>query len=71
MLKWLIRIENHSHKVAQTWFVLHETRHTIVFGIYYCFEVVRIESYSHVLEYYVLSCDFMDFKAFLALSRIK
>ena len=31
-----------AHKVAQTWFVLHETWHTTLFGIYYCVEVVRI-----------------------------
>ena len=60
-----------AHEVAQTWFVLHETWHTIVFGTYYCVQVVRIENHSQMLEKYVLSCDFMGFKAFLALSRIK
>ena len=39
-----------AHKVAQTWFVLHETWHTTLFGIYYFVEVVRIEKYSHMLE---------------------
>ena len=39
-----------ADKVAQTWFVLHETKHTTLFGIYYCVEVVRIENHSHVLE---------------------
>ena len=37
-------------KVAETLFVLHETRHTILFGIYYCVEVFRIENHSHMLE---------------------
>ena len=39
-----------AHIVAQTWFVLHETWHTTLFGIYYCVEVVRIENHSHILE---------------------
>ena len=38
------------HKVAQTWFFLHETWHTILFGIYYCVEVVRNENHSNMLE---------------------
>ena len=38
------------HKVDQTWFVFHETWHTILFGIYYCVEVVRNEIHSHMLE---------------------
>ena len=38
------------HKVAQTFFVLHETWHTTLFGIYYCVELVRHESYSHMPE---------------------
>ena len=38
------------HKVAQTWFVLHETWHTTLFGIYYSVEVVRIENNSDMLE---------------------
>ena len=38
------------HKVAQTWFVLHETWNTTLFGIYYCIYVVRIENQSHMLE---------------------
>ena len=32
-----------SHKVAQTQFFLHETWPTILFGKYYCLEVVRIK----------------------------
>ena len=39
-----------AHKVAQTWFVLHETWHTTLFGIYYCVEVVRILNHSHMLD---------------------
>ena len=41
---------NFAHKVAQTWFVLHETWHTTLFRIYYCVEVVRIENDSHTQE---------------------
>ena len=37
-------------KVAQTWFLLHETWHTTLFGIYYFVEVFTIESHSHMLE---------------------
>ena len=37
-------------KAAQTWFVLYETWDTILFGIYYCVEVARIENHSHMLE---------------------
>ena len=36
--------------VVQTWFVLHETWHTILFGIYYCVEVVRIVNHCHILN---------------------
>ena len=39
-----------AHKVAQTWFVFHETWHTTLFGIYHCVEAVRIENHSHMLE---------------------
>ena len=39
-----------ADKVAQTWFVLHETWHTARFGIYYSVEVVRILNHSHMLE---------------------
>ena len=39
-----------AHKVAQTWFVLHENWHTTLFGIYYSVEVVRIENHSHMLK---------------------
>ena len=38
------------HKVAQTWFVLHETWQKTLFGIYYCVEMVRIENHSNMLE---------------------
>ena len=62
MLFWHI-----VHKVAQNWFVLHETLKTTLFDIYYCVEVVRIEINSHMLEItckvailwvYRLSCHF-------------
>ena len=50
-----------AHKVAQTWFVLHETWHTTLFGKYYCVEMVRTKNPSHMLQNYVLSCNFMRF----------
>ena len=59
-----------AHKVAQTWFVLHESWQTTLFSIYYCVEVVRIVNHNHMLEIYVLCMDFMRFKDFLALSRM-
>ena len=39
-----------AHKVAQTWFFLHETWHTTLFGIYYCVEILIIVNHSHMLE---------------------
>ena len=39
-----------ANKVAQTWFVLHKTLHTTLFGIYYCVEVVRIVNHSHIFN---------------------
>ena len=39
-----------AHKVAQTWFVFGETWHTILLGIYYRVEMVRIENESHMLD---------------------
>ena len=39
-----------AHKVAQTLFVLQETCHTILFGIYYCVEMVIIEKNSPMIE---------------------
>ena len=41
---------NFARKVGQTWFVMHETWHTTLFGIYYCVEMVRIDNNSHMLE---------------------
>ena len=32
-----------AQKEAQTWFDLHETRHTILFGTYFCVEVVFMD----------------------------
>ena len=39
-----------ADKVAQTRFVLHDTWHTTLFGLYYCVKVVRIKNQSHMLE---------------------
>ena len=36
-----------SLKAIQTMFVWHETWHTILFGIYCCFEMVTIEKKSY------------------------
>ena len=38
------------HKVAQTLFVMQETWHTTLFGIYYCVELVRIVNLSHIIN---------------------
>ena len=37
-------------QVVQTWFIWPETRHTIVFSIYYCAEMFRFENNSHILD---------------------
>ena len=39
-----------AHKVAQARFVLQETWHTTLFGIYNCVEVVRFVNRSHMLK---------------------
>ena len=39
-----------AHKVAQTWFILHETWHRTLFCVYYCFEVDRIKNQLYMLE---------------------
>ena len=39
-----------SHKVVQTWFVLHETWQETLFGICYCVEMVRVETNSNMLK---------------------
>ena len=39
-----------SHKVVQPWFVKHVILKTTLFSIYYCFEMIRIENKSHMLE---------------------
>ena len=39
-----------AHQVAYTRYVLHETWHTTLFGIYYSIEMVSIENHSHVQE---------------------
>ena len=47
----ILRVFNRFwHKVAQTWFVLRETWHRTLFGIYCSVEVVRIENHCHMLE---------------------
>ena len=53
------------HKVAQILFVLHETRHTTLFGTYYCDEVVRIENNSDILEITCYVGIYWVFKHFL------
>ena len=50
-----------AHKVAQTLFVLHETWHTTLFGIYYRFEVVWIKIHSHILEKFHVKLRFYGF----------
>ena len=42
--------DTYPYDKAQTLFVLYETWHTTLFGLYYCVEVVRFENNSHVLE---------------------
>ena len=37
-----------AHGVPKTWFVLRETCHTILFGIYYCVKEVKNENRSHM-----------------------
>ena len=54
-----------AHKVARTWFILHETWHTILFGIYYCVEVIRIENHRHMLEITCYDAILWVFKHFL------
>ena len=50
ILSGLMLFSTLKHNVAQTWFVLHETWHTTLLGIYYCVEVVKIENHSHMLQ---------------------
>ena len=40
----------YAQKIVLTWFVLHETLHRTLFGIYFCVEVVRILNHNHMLE---------------------
>ena len=53
-----------AHKVARTWFVLHDTWHTTLFGIYYFVEVVSIENHSHLLQITCLVAILRVFKRF-------
>ena len=60
-----------AYNVAHTWFVLHETCHITLFGVYYWVDVVRIVNHSHMLE---ISCSVAILWVFyvsFALSRIK
>ena len=41
---FLVFFGTFAHKVAQTWFELHEIWQITLFVIYYCVEVVRIEN---------------------------
>ena len=47
---FLITFGTFSHKVVQTWFVVHEIWRTTEFGIYYCVEMVIIENNSHMFK---------------------
>ena len=52
-----------AHKVDQTWFVLHESWRTTLFGIYYSVDVVRIENNSPMIE---ITCVLLRFYGFLS-----
>ena len=41
---------NFSRKMVQTWFVCHETWHTSLFGLFYCFEMVSYQKEKYLLE---------------------
>ena len=43
VLAFLSFFGTYSLKVVQTWFLWHETWHTTLINIYYCFEKVRIQ----------------------------
>ena len=47
---FLTVFDTFAHKLAQTSFVLQETWHTKLFGIYYCAELVRILNHKHILK---------------------
>ena len=49
-MRFLAFFGTFAPKVAHTWFILHETWHTTLYGIYYCVEVVRFENHSQMLE---------------------
>ena len=50
-----------THKAVQILFVLHETWYITQVGICYCFEMVRIEKNSHMIE---ITCYVRAFKVF-------
>ena len=58
---FLIVFGNFRHKVAQTWFYLHETWHKTLFCIYYCVRSVQNLKPQSYARNYVLSCDFKGF----------
>ena len=68
---FLIYFGTFAHKVAQTWFIMHETWHKTLFCIHYCVEVVGIVNLSHILNITWYVAILWVFKAILALSRIK
>ena len=49
-LMFLKIFDTYSVKIVQTLFVWHETWHTTLISIYYCFEMVRIENNCHIFE---------------------
>ena len=70
-LRLLNVFSTYSLKVVQIWFVWHETWHTTLISIYYCFEMVIIENNNQMLETscYVVFISFL--KLFLALTCLK
>ena len=48
--RFLNFFDTFAHKKSLTWYVLHETWRTTVFGIYDCVEVIGIEKDIHMLE---------------------
>ena len=49
-LRLLKLFGSYSLKVIQTWFVSHKPWHTILFGVNYFVEMVRIEKNSYMLK---------------------
>ena len=53
-----------AHKVTQNWFILHETWHATLYGIYYCVEVFRDKNHSHMIEIMCYAAILWVFKCF-------